>query len=202
MLAQVSFAGDGNEIYLDDVIGPFPARGSTEEVRDFEVLLAKQNSRTKDECVEAERESTANLKNFFAGPKGPLTREEYLLANNKLNKLLAAAVAKIVLLKTKYNRPRPYISNREIKPCIDLENSKAYPSGHATLARAYARVLGIMFPSKQAALMVRADEVAANRVLGGVHHPSDIEAGKKLGDELADDYLRDGDHFYQIAIIH
>lgn len=30
----------------------------------------------------------------------------------------------------------------------------------------------------------RADLIAEDRVLAGVHHPSDIEAGKKLGDAV------------------
>jgi hypothetical protein len=33
--------------------------------------------------------------------------------------------------------------------------------------------------------MKRGDEISMHRVLGGVHHPSDIVAGKKLGDAMA-----------------
>ena len=33
--------------------------------------------------------------------------------------------------------------------------------------------------------MKSAEAAALNRVIGGVHHPSDIAAGKKLGLEIA-----------------
>ena len=34
--------------------------------------------------------------------------------------------------------------------------------------------------------MERADEIAQNRIIGGVHHPSDIVAGKKLADKVVE----------------
>ena len=52
------------------------------------------------------------------------------------------------------------------------------------MARLFAHVLGTIYPERKDALMKRADEVARNRVLGGVHHPTDVEAGKKMGDVL------------------
>jgi acid phosphatase (class A) len=201
-LTQASFAGDFYTSSIDDVIGPFPTQGSADEVKDFEVILAYQNKRTKAECDQAESEASASLKTFFAGPKGPLTRDEALSAAKKLNLLTAKVGAKILFFKSKYNRPRPYLTNHDIKPCINLENSKAYPSGHATLARAYARILSIMFPTKEISLITRANEIATNRVLGGVHHPSDIEAGKVLGDSIADEYINEGDHFFQLRLIN
>jgi hypothetical protein len=33
--------------------------------------------------------------------------------------------------------------------------------------------------------MAVANQVGKNRMIGGVHHPSDVEAGQKLGDEMA-----------------
>lgn len=181
-----------------DVIGPFPPRGSLLEQEDFKQMLIYQKTRTIEECAEAQREANSGMQVFFAGPKGPLTAEEASVANKKLRFLTAKVGTKIFLLKTKYARLRPYLTNSEIKPCIELESSKSYPSGHTTLARVYARVLSVMYPERAAQLMKRADEIATNRVLGGVHHPSDIEAGKKLGDALAEDYLGNRDSFLQI----
>jgi acid phosphatase (class A) len=58
------------------------------------------------------------------------------------------------------------------------------------MSRILARVLSRIYPDRAAAFMQRADEIAKNRVLGGVHHPSDIEAGKKLGDLVANKMLK------------
>ena len=55
-----------------------------------------------------------------------------------------------------------------------------------------------MFPERAALLLKLGDQAALNRVIGGVHHPSDIAAGKKLGDAIANDYLETGDNQYQL----
>lgn len=182
-----------------DVIGPFPAPGSTEEINDFTTLLEYQNTRTAEQCAIAQNESDASLKVFFGKL---LSASELDRAQSKLKWLTVKTGAKILIQKQKYRRPRPYESHPEIKPCIDLEGSKAYPSGHTTLARVYARVLSVMHPERSELFMRRSDEASLNRVIGGVHHPSDVVAGKILGDAIADDYLGVGDNFYNLISIN
>jgi acid phosphatase (class A) len=172
-------------------IGPFPAVGTPAEKSDIEQMLFYQATRTPEQCASAESEANASLEAFFGGSHGLLNAAELEEAHAQLRWVTVKAGAKILYYKTKYHRARPYITHPEIKPCIDLENSKSYPSGHATIARVYARLLGIMYPDRKEQFLIRADEVALNRVLGGVHHPSDVEAGKKLGDEIVDDHLND-----------
>ncbi len=179
----------------DDVIGPFPALGSAEEIADINTLLEYQNTRTKEQCDLAQSESDAGLEVFFGKLLSP---SELDRAKSKLRWLTVKTGAKILFQKQKFRRPRPYESHAEIKPCIELEGSKSYPSGHTTLARVYARVLSVMHPERSELFMKRADEAALNRVIGGVHHPSDIVAGKILGDAIADDYLDVGDNFYNL----
>ncbi len=58
---------------------------------------------------------------------------------------------------------------------------ESYPSGHATFAYATAVLLAAMVPEKAAAIFQRAEDFAENRVIGGVHYPTDIEAGKICG---------------------
>ena len=92
----------------------------------------------------------------------------------------------LLTAKNYYKRPRPFdYADETVDPCIEKATGYAYPSGHATSARLYARLLGKMYPERAEAFLKRGDEAALFRVLGGVHHPTDIEAGKKLGDALA-----------------
>lgn len=184
--AQESF----NDI---DVLGPYPTIGSLEDKQDIDQLLYFQKTRTAEQCALAELEADANLETFFGGSHGLLNANEMTMAKKKLKWLTLKAGAQIYIYKKKFHRPRPYITHPEIKPCIDLEGSEAYPSGHTALARVYARVLSVMFPERGLQFIKRADEVGTNRVLGGVHHPSDIVAGKKLGDALAQDFLGSSD---------
>jgi acid phosphatase (class A) len=181
---------DALELNLTKLLGPFPALGSVEENQDFKVLMDYQNSRTKAQCDEAALESKANLQSFFAGPKGPLTVNEIEKVKKHFRAPFLKAGVDITLSKYIYKRPRPYLTHPELVPCISLEKSKAYPSGHAALSRMYAKILGHLYPERKAEIMNRAEEVAQNRVIGGVHHPSDIVAGKKLGDALANIFVK------------
>lgn len=179
------------EMKYIDLLDPFPTMGSPAERYDFEQLLYWQNTRTPEQCATAAAEEDASLKSFFGGKHGLLTTEELNRMQKKVRMVTVKAGAKILISKTRYNRPRPYITYPQIKPCIELEASKAYPSGHATVARMYARILAAAFPERAALILRRGDEVGFYRILGGVHHPSDVAAGKILGDSLADDFLED-----------
>lgn len=170
---------------IKTALGNYPALGSAESAKDFEVLKNYQATRTEAQCAEAASEETTTVVTLFAGKNGPLTKAEANEIHGALVKVYAEAGVNIWLAKKQFKRPRPYLTDAEIVPCIALEESYAYPSGHATLARMFAKVLSRVFPEREAAFMKRADEVGRNRVLGGVHHPSDIEAAKKLGDVLA-----------------
>ncbi len=165
-------------------IGEAPLADSAEEKAEVKALVALQDLRTVEQCDYALSQSSANLKTLFVENNGPLTAKEASQVESATFKNYAQAGLNIYLAKKMYNRPRPYDSHPEVKPCIDLESSTSFPSGHATIARYYANVLSEYFPAKKAAFFKRAAEVSANRLLGGVHYPSDIVAGQKLGDAL------------------
>jgi len=89
-------------------------------------------------------------------------------------------------VKAYWHRPRPYNSSTLVHPGIETEGtSPSYPSGHATYAYLCAVVLANMVPEKRAEIFSRADLFAQGRVIGGVHYPSDIEAGKLSGTLIA-----------------
>ena len=173
---------------IQKVVGDFPAHGSDEELLDDMILLDYQDTRTDAECKSAAAQSNdTSLKKLYGDL---LTKYEASVLSVKLLRVAAIAGANTAIAKKMYNRDRPYDRNGEIKPCIEEESSKSYPSGHTTIARLFARVLSLRFPKREAAFMKRANEIAAYRVIGGVHHPSDVEAGKRLGDYLAKKFYK------------
>jgi acid phosphatase (class A) len=172
------------------LLKPFPVVGSLEEQKDIETLLDYQNTRTEEQCAKASIEDKVSLEIFFGGKDGVLTNAEIKKAKKHLTLKMAITALNIEVAKRHFNRARPYITHPEIKPCIPLEKSKSYPSGHTTLSRMYAIVLGEIFPDRKEQLLERANEIAMHRVLGGVHHPSDIEAGKILGSYLGKKFIR------------
>lgn len=185
MFAATAQARELGASQIKKMLGPYPTAGSVEEAHDFEILLNYQATRTEADCAAAASEVKANLKTFFGGANGLLTAHEVKHFSLRLKEGMIMTAYNAFLAKEMFKRPRPYKTHPEIKPCIKLSNTYAYPSGHTTLSRVYARVLGRIYPERSELFLKRADEIAMHRVLGGVHHPSDIAAGKILGDAIA-----------------
>jgi acid phosphatase (class A) len=79
-----------------------------------------------------------------------------------------------------WKRTRPWLSDSRVELLVKPITRPSYPSGHTVTNHVWAHVLSDLFPNKKAALFKRAYEVGSNRMLGGVHYPSDVAAGKKL----------------------
>lgn len=176
-------------IDFDKLIGPYPKLGTPESDKDFNELFYWQQTRTEAQCAQAKIEEKVSLNTFFGGKTGPLTQKEVKRLKFFFYEYMLRGGAPSTIAKFKYKRPRPYDTDTDLKPCIKLSNSYAYPSGHTTVSRVVAHMLAVKFPQRRDAFMQRADEIAQNRVIGGVHHPSDIVAGKILADELAKDLV-------------
>lgn len=152
-----------------------------------------QQNRTSADCAMATQEIFLSLKGF-TGVYGAYGKEFTLEQEKVLSPFIDRTGEEVVFfakrLKKDYPRPRPYDYISGITPCVRKEKSMAYPSGHAALSRVYAKVLGVIYPELKNKFQERSDEIAKNRVLGGVHHPSDIESGKKLGALIFEDVMK------------
>lgn len=171
---------------IKQLLGDYPVMGSEASTKDFATLHHFQNTRTKADCVAATAEVKANLETFFGSM---LSNSEFQTIKRKFPGIEANVILHAGMAKSIYKRPRPFVSDSNLKPCIKLEKTSAYPSGHATMAHLYARLLSNQFPERAEAFMKRGEEIALHRVVGGVHHPSDIDAGKKLGDAIAHEII-------------
>jgi acid phosphatase (class A) len=82
-----------------------------------------------------------------------------------------------------WHTERPYNVSKSIKALIPKlpENNYAYPSGHTACSLVLTEVLGQLYPQKREELKQKADEIANNRMLSGVHWPNDLKGGKQLG---------------------
>ena len=85
--------------------------------------------------------------------------------------------------KNFFRRPRPYNLDKTLKPVCKVKTDPgdyAYPSGHGTTGYLEALVLAMMVPEKRDAILARADEYAHNRLVCGVHYPTDVAASKSV----------------------
>lgn len=181
---------------IKKVIAAYPEKGSIAEFNDYKILLAYQLLRTANDCqLAAENENTSLAQIFGA----VLSEDEVSRMSKFMLKALASSGINALIAKKTFNRPRPYVANPLIKPCISLENSAAYPSGHTMIARVYARILSAVYPERAEKFLALADQYAEYRVIGGVHHPSDVKSGKILADHLATKMIDTEDFVHELA---
>ena len=170
--------------------GP-PAANSAEAKDELNWMVAIQEKRTKEDVARCESEVTLNL-DAFQSVLGPWCTSKNL---PKLAKLFAALDkdSKQVsnAAKDHNRRPRPEHEDSRIHVPIDDETTFAYPSGHATRGMMYALILAELAPDHRDALLDRGREIGWDRVVAGLHHPSDIYAGRVVGQSIAQSLLAD-----------
>lgn len=161
-----------------------PADKSAIDQKDHQTLLDYQKTRTPAQCAEANQQWIPGYASFFI-QDGPLTKDEAQRAQNLVSKVIKIADSASSHFKKIYMRERPYDRFSDVQPCIKKpQGNKSYPSGHATMGMSSACVLAEIFPQKANELMKYGAWIGELRVLAGVHHPTDVEAGQQLGMDI------------------
>jgi acid phosphatase (class A) len=162
---------------------PPPEPGSAADRADLKAVFDWQQRRTPEQCARARSAAHADFDNFFgdiAPFPAPLPAEAAAIFRRVKTETDGAAAD----VKDVFKRKRPFLRDPALNPCLDRIGGLAYPSGHATISRLFALMLAELAPARRAEFFERADEAGLDRVIGGVHHPADIEAGKRLADRL------------------
>lgn len=173
-------------------LNPPPERGSKEELADFKILLEWQNNRSPKECERAKSEAGVSVTSFFGGSYGPLTARETEIVRSFYEKVRSTADLASDQQKKQWQRLRPFVTNSDIRPLLNVNRtSLSYPSGHATIAATTARALSKLMPYRTREFLARADQIALDRVIAGVHHPSDVESGKNCGAQVFESLMKE-----------
>jgi acid phosphatase (class A) len=166
-----------------------PTKVSAEQKAEIAEILAIQSSRTKEDDARAKMEEKFEVFQFapiigsdFTAEKCPKTAALFKTIESDSKFFSRSA-------KDHWNRPRPPYASEAVKPSATLENEGSYPSGHATRGILYALLLADIFPEHRDALLEQGRQVGWDRVVGGVHYPSDVAAGRVLGQALAEKLL-------------
>jgi acid phosphatase (class A) len=172
-------------------LGPFPAVDSDEGKADLAIVLWQQRVRTQPEIQRAQSEVKLTLGAYATAAGVSLDAAQYPQTTALIDKV--GKDIKIVTdgLKVHFKRPRPYLADARVLPAIDRETSPSYPSGHATRGVVFAIVLAELVPERRELLLAQGRLVGVDRVIGGVHYPSDIESGQRLAIQLAKQWLAD-----------
>ena len=177
-----------------DFVLPLPPANSSERTRrevDYLMTLLPQRNQKQKE-IEAE----VLINNF---KWGDFTYEQ-LTTNEKFkhtSKLVLSAYNDMgvvcFVFKEKFNRIRPSLLAKKFDmrmgTVVAIPGHPAYPSGHATGAFTIAYLLQQLDPENGEQYRKDAERIAKNREVGGLHYPSDTEAGRLLARQIVDSLL-------------
>lgn len=182
--------------------------------RDLESLRSLQAERLAEEIERATADGAVSVFVFadVLGPR--FTAEGLPVTTAFFDKVNREFLAFLQVTKDCWRRPRPFEVDSTItplqgllagatararaaapaatpdagSPCLassrDSLYSYAYPSGHATFGAMTAILLAELVPERRTQLFERGWEYGDARMIGGVHFPSDLEAGRILGTVL------------------
>jgi hypothetical protein len=177
-------------VNLSSLLSGPPAAGSPENRADIQAVLARQQTRSAAEISRARSEddlTPAAFANVFGGwfnvQKLPLT---FALLNNAADDAHSIAAS----AKHLWQRPRPPLQDADIHPIVPLPGTASYPSFHATRGVLWAVILGQLAPDLKDRILARGAQIGEDRIIAGVHFPTDVAAGQKLGRRLADLLLK------------
>ncbi len=178
------------QVDLIKVLAPAPAPGSATTAEDYRILLAYQAARTPQQIEQARADVARNIGRFSDVVGTDLSKSAAPIANAVIDRAWTEAYELVTAAKQYWHRERPYLANPEIHLALPAENTASYPSGHATYGMVIAILLADIVPEKATAIFERGRQFGIQRLIGGVHYPSDVEAGRITGSVLGAELLR------------
>jgi acid phosphatase (class A) len=189
--SKAAFAYDAayistQQLNLSKILAPSPSASSELQRQDMGEVLRLQQSRTSTQAERAvadNEQTLGRIANEVFGDKASALRSPKFVAFAE--RVTQDTRAIFLASKDVWNRPRPYSVSTEVKAIGELPTTGSYPSGHATRGYLVAILLSNMVPEKSNELFARGREYGENRVLAGVHYPTDVEAGRLSATAIA-----------------
>ena len=178
---------DPKTLDLGRLLPPAPTNDSDITRGEIERMLKIQKERSPAEAQRAADDAKVTIYRFSDALGNPIVFNAKSLPkfDTLFRKVLHEEGAVVQAGKRSFKRPRPFVIEPRIQPVVDKPPNESYPSGHTMWARTVGLLLSDMVPEFRGAIMARADEYSFNRVVAGVHYPSDVDAGKLAGTALA-----------------
>jgi len=171
---------------IASLMPPPPVTGSAEDQADLRIVLAAQAQANDLRKAQAFVDSDETIYIMFTGVLGARFVEANLPKASALYARISASEDNTLdASKPFFGRVRPWMAHPEVKAIAKPSKSGSYPSGHTTQVAIDAIVLSAMVPEKSREIWARAEDYAQSRVIGGMHYPTDIQAGWRAGTAMA-----------------
>src|SRR5580765_1407762 len=182
LLAQAPYLAPGLPDGIS-LLAPPPAAGSAEEAADLASVRVVFQGRTPEELFRAKKDYSISLFLFapaigtnFQSGKFPKTEALYAKVKASIGNAIDAP-------KNYWKRKRPYLLDPQLA-LVDPEPSFSYPSGHSARGTVYALLVAELFPEKKEGILAIGRTLGWDRVLIGKHFPTDVQAGRVLGQAI------------------
>lgn len=180
---RLSTPAEGVQLNLEALkrrIGPPPAAGSQAAENDLVVLRWLQKSRTPLQVASSWilLDRDPSLFNIALGVDLSQSAPRLMAGLKAFLEPVDQAKNRI---KDEIRRPRPFVAHQDLKPCLPREHGFSYPSGHSSWYSAASILLADLLPARTSRLHWIGRQGGFNRSLCGVHYPSDVVAGERLG---------------------
>jgi acid phosphatase (class A) len=168
------------------------APNSPETRAELDELLKLQATRTDADVAAARADRKTEIRRFYVALGFDATQlPELPRLENLAEKVEDDVRIHVRHVKDHFRRLRPYEIEPRIEPCIDdVRGDLSYPSGHAAFAYSMYMLLAMMVPEREEQLESRAIQFARQRLVCGVHFPSDLAAGDLAARELLGNMIR------------
>jgi len=170
------------------VIGVPPAPGSAALADDLAVLRWNQRARYPAAVAHTWQFLYRNISAFDAAVGSDLSKTSPQLFKG-LPLFLKRIDAVNDALKDVIARPRPFVSDPSLKPCLPLEKTFSYPSGHAAWYATASLLLADLLPERRERLLEVGQQGGYVRTYCLVHYPSDVLASQRLAAAISRDVI-------------
>jgi hypothetical protein len=174
------------------VTGTYPQAGTVPALGEQAVLFWLQRARTAQDVDRASGENTVSFgcyaQDITLAPGllgGAVDLHDFPRTQAILDHARADVWPVLQTLRATYNRPRPFQEFQGLDPALPEADTPSFPSAHAMLGCFFGCIIAQYDPTDRAALEATGQLLGTDRVLGGVHYPSDVTAGQKLGHAYA-----------------
>ena len=180
-----------NAVDYQAVLTPPPAEDSIPAQGEHELAVELDAHRTPEQAAFAKSYEKLDVFKLLAPVLGDWCTAENLPRTAALFRQARAESRPVVeAAKAGWNRSRPYNFNPALTPAVEKPHNTSYPSGHGYDSALYAVLLTAALPDHAADWQKQAALVRWSRLVGGAHYPSDVVAGKILGEAVGREMLK------------